>query len=63
MMMLKNENNLIDVIKGKSLNEIKDIFMDNKIKPENFNDFKETLLYLISQDVSFDIIKFIIEAQ
>jgi len=63
MMMLKNENNLIDVIKGKSINEIKDIFMDNKIKPENFNDFKETLLYLISQDVSFDIIKFIIEAQ
>jgi len=45
--MINNEEEIVKRIKNKNLNEIKEIFKDNNIKIEQFNDLKNVVLYLI----------------
>ena len=60
-MVINNEKELINLIKNKTLFEIKDIFKNNHLYRKNFNDFKNTLFFLIKNNYSFDIIKFFID--
>jgi len=63
-MSVKSEEELIKIIKNnKNLNELEYIFKNNLIESKHFNYFKETLLYLIENNYSYEIIKFIIEQQ
>jgi len=62
-MSIQSEEELIHIIKGKSLEEVEYIFKNNLIESKNLNYFKGTLLYLIDNNISYEIIKFIIEQQ
>jgi len=57
-MSTDNDKELIKLIKNKHNNEINEIFNKNHIKLEKVNYFQNTLLYLITNNYSFDIIKF-----
>jgi len=60
-MIINNEKELIDLIKNKSFNEVKEIFKNYKVNLKKLNDFQDTLFYLIKHNYSFDIIKFFID--
>jgi len=62
-MIIKNEEELIEFIKDKTLVELIKFFKEYQIKPEEFNNFNDTLLYLVKHKTSFEIIKFIFEQQ
>jgi len=60
---INNEKEFIELIKNKNLKEIKEIFKNNNVRLKQWNQFKETLLYLIKKNASFNIIQFILEKQ
>lgn len=62
-MIINNENELIEQIKFKTKNEIKEIFSNTNLKPEPLNHFQQTLLYLVGINASFDLINFILMQQ
>jgi len=62
-MYFRDEKELINIIKNKNFNEIKIIFKNNSFNIGYLNYFKETLLYLIENKASFEIINFILMQQ
>ncbi|ORX70387.1 hypothetical protein BCR32DRAFT_272389 [Anaeromyces robustus] len=62
-MKINNEKELIEMIQNKTLEEIKEIFLSHEIHSEKLNYFKETVMYLIKENISYDIIKFIFHQQ
>jgi len=55
------EEELIELIKNKSINEVKEIFKSKKVKLEELNFLQDTLLDLFPNNRSFDIIKIFID--
>ena len=62
-MEISNENELIKIIKDKSLEEIKSYFQEYQITPTKFNYFNNVLIYFIKNKGSFEIIEFFIKQQ
>jgi len=60
-MEIKNENELIEIIKNKSLEEIKSNFREYQITPTKFNYYNNVLIYLIKNFVSFEIIEYFVK--
>lgn len=52
------EEELIKIIENKALIQIKTFFIEEKIKPEEYNYFKNIILYLIKKNSSIDKIKY-----
>jgi len=57
---INNEEDIINIIKNNDLNRIKEIFSNINVIKLNLY-FKKVLFYLIEENYSFDIIKFLIE--
>jgi len=62
-MIIENEEELIEFIKNKNLNEIKNIFEKNQFNFKKLNYLQNILLFLINENVSIYIIKYILEQQ
>jgi len=62
-MSINNEIELIEIIKGKKIKEIKEIFEKKYINSKELNYFENVLKYLIRKKAPFSIIKFIIYQQ
>ena len=62
-MEINNENELIEIIKDKSLEEIKSYFQEYQITPAKFNYFNNVLIYFIKNEGSLEIIEFLIKQQ
>jgi len=60
---INSEEEIIKIIREHELNEVKEIFNRNNIEIKKFNYLKNVVNYLIEENFSFDIIKFIIELQ
>jgi len=56
IMIVSSQKKLIELIENKNLNEIRRIFEEDEIIIENINDFSKTLLYLIKEKISLDIV-------
>lgn len=63
IMIVSSQKKLIELIENKNLNEIRRIFEEDEIIIENINDFSKTLLYLIKEKISLDIVKYLINQQ
>ena len=62
-MEINNENELLEIIKDKSLEEIKSYFQEYQITPAKFNYFNHVLIYFIKNKGSFEIIEYFIKRQ
>jgi len=62
-MEIRNENELIEIVKNKSLEEIKIYFQEYQITPTKFNYFNNVLIYFIKNKGSLEIIEFFIKQQ
>ena len=62
-MIIENEEELIEFIKNKNLNEIKNIFEKNQFNFKKLSYLQNILLFLINENVSIYIIKYILEQQ
>jgi len=60
-MEISNENELIKIIKDKSLEEIKSYFQEYQITPAKFNYFNNVLIYFIKNRGSSEIIEYFIK--
>jgi len=60
-MEISNENELIKIIKDKSLEEIKSYFQEYQITPAKFNYFNNVLIYFIKNRGSLEIIEYFIK--
>ncbi|OUM64919.1 hypothetical protein PIROE2DRAFT_60337 [Piromyces sp. E2] len=60
-MEIRNEYELIEIIKDKSLEEVKICFRECNVRPIKFNYLNNVLLHLIINNGVFEVIKFIIE--
>jgi len=60
-MEIRNENELVEIIKNKSLEEIKSYFQEYQITPAKFNYFNDVLIYFIKNKGSLEIIEFFIK--
>ena len=62
-MIIENEEELIEFIKNKNLNEIKNIFEKNQFNFKKLSYLQNILLFLINENVFIYIIKYILEQQ
>jgi len=60
---ITSEEEIIEIIKYKQLNEIKEFFKVNNIEVKQLNYLKNVVIYLIEKNFSFEIIKFLIKQQ
>jgi len=60
-MNFNNEEELIKLIKNKTIIEIKELLLNSHINLENLNYFRDTLFYLISNNYSHNAIKILIK--
>jgi len=58
-----SEDQLIEIINNNTVQGVRNYFQENNISSVNFNNFNQTLLYLVKQNASSEIIEFIIENQ
>ncbi|OUM60065.1 hypothetical protein PIROE2DRAFT_14257 [Piromyces sp. E2] len=57
------ESQLIQYIDDNSIEKIRTYFQENNVTSKYFNNFNQTLLHLVKNNASFEIIEFIVEQQ